>query len=147
MIKEKIAENLHEFVSIDYRDKIEYMAIRIGDNYLSDSGINAGDVIIVHKQNYVENGDLALTYREGRACVRKVSYNPDEEIMVLYTSNPEYPPVIIEGRKTEDLLILGRVVEVRKFFTSSALSHGGGYNLIDKRTLLFGVSFAFVTAS
>ena len=125
MIKEKIAENLHEFVSIDYRDKIEYMAIRVGDNYLSDSGINAGDVIIVHKQNYVENGDLALTYRTGRACVRKVSYNPDEEIMVLYTSNPEYPPVIIEGRETEDLLILGRVVEVRKFFIS-----GGGGNLI-----------------
>nr|DAW21202.1 MAG TPA: SOS regulatory protein LexA [Caudoviricetes sp.] len=140
MIKEKIAENPHEFVSIDYRDKIEYMAIRVGDNYLSDSGINAGDVIIVHKQNYVENGDLALTYRAGRACVRKVSYNPDEEIMVLYTSNPEYPPVIIEGRETEDLLILGRVVEVRKFFISGG---GGQFNrLIKKKAVLFwGTAF------
>ena len=58
MREEEIATRLGEFLSFGNNRK-DFIAVKAGDNAWKDKGINAGDILIVHKQETIENGKLA----------------------------------------------------------------------------------------
>ena len=125
MREEEIATKLGEFLSFGNNRK-DFIAVKAGDNAWKDKGINAGDILIIHKQETIENGKLALTYEGKEIRLRKACYDKDRKITLLYSPNPKQQPIVAESEPSENGFVLGQVVEVRRYFVDTSTCGGGG---------------------
>ena len=79
-----------------------------------DSMINArifdGDLLFVKKQEYVDNGEIAVVLIDDEATVKRVYFNRDDSILTLMPENPTYKPMRYMGRDLDRIRILGKVV-------------------------------------
>lgn len=82
---------------------------------MKDLGINDGDIAIVHQQNNVKNGDLALLIVNDDECTLKRIRKFDGGI-ILESANPEYPLRVFIGEDLNKIKIVGKVLEIRKKF-------------------------------
>jgi len=79
-----------------------------GDS-MSGSRIQPGDKVLVRKQDYLDNGQIAVVLvNDEEATLKRVKHI--DEAIILYPDNPKYQPQIY---RTEEVKILGRVVEVK----------------------------------
>jgi repressor LexA len=83
----------------------EYFALRVQGDAMKGAGILPGDLVVVHRQEDAENGQLVVVLVEGEAAVRTLSIK-NRHIWLL-PANPAYPP--IDGT---DLPIVGRVEQL-----------------------------------
>lgn len=75
--------------------------------------IENGDIIQVLKQDWAENGQIAVVLIDGEdAVVKKIEYTSDT--VKLISINPEWAPRIFTGSERELLTILGVVKKVIK---------------------------------
>lgn len=76
-----------------------------------------GDVVIVRKQETVENGDIAVVLVNGDEATVKKFYRTDAGIKLVAT-NPKYDPFFFtpEEVNTLPVQIIGKVVELRAKF-------------------------------
>ena len=77
-----------------------------------DSMINArihdGDIVYIHQQPEVENGEIAAVLIENEATLKRVYVYPDK--LVLNPENPAYPPMVFSGSELENIRIIGKAV-------------------------------------
>ena len=76
-----------------------------------------GDVVIVRKQEDVDNGDIAVVLVNGdSATVKKIKKGPDG--VMLIPNNPAFEPMFYSNDDIQSLpvIILGKVVELRGKF-------------------------------
>lgn len=72
-----------------------------------------GALIQVHKQDYAENGKVAIILIDGEeAVVKKFFCDCEKEEVRLESFNPEYAPRIFKGKDISRLKILGVAVKV-----------------------------------
>ena len=85
----------------------EHFALRVRGESMLEAGILPGDVVVVHQQQQVRNGDIVVALFEDEATVK--IYRRENGHIWLYPENssPEYQPIDGEGCR-----ILGRVVAV-----------------------------------
>lgn len=70
--------------------------------------IEDGALIQVHKQDYADNGNIAVVLIDGEtAVVKRYFYDVAAEAVRLESCNPEYPPRIFRGAEIERLKVLG----------------------------------------
>ena len=74
--------------------------------------IEDGDTIVVHRQNHVDNGKIAIVMIGENTIVKRVDFNRDRLILTSY--NPEYPPMIIEGSELTNVKVVGLVQQIIK---------------------------------
>lgn len=108
---------------IDYEEIPESMA-RLGEHFaLRISGssmepkISDGDVVIVRKQEDVDNGAIAIVLVNGEdATCKKIRKH--ENGLTLVSTNPAYEPMYFSNEEVNNkpLVILGKVVELRAKF-------------------------------
>lgn len=114
-------EDIDDWEEINYPGAVrgEYIALRIkGDSM--EPRICEGDVIIIHIQPTVDNGDLAAVrvndhYTDGVcATCKKVKFTSDGGIMLM-SINPAYEPMYFSRKqiREEGVEIIGKVVELR----------------------------------
>lgn len=79
-----------------------------------DSMINArildGDIVFIQKQDMVENGEIAAVIIENDATLKRVSYYPEREMIILKAENPKYEDFIYSGEELNQIRILGKAV-------------------------------------
>ena len=84
-----------------------------------DSMINArifdGDVVFIHKQDVVDNGDIAAVSIDDEVTLKRVYYYPEDQILRLQPENPQYAPKTYSGEELDHIHILGKAV----FFQST----------------------------
>lgn len=92
----------------------EYFGLKIkGDSMLPD--IKNGDVVIVRRQEQVENGEIAIVLINGdEATAKKVKHT--ESGIMLIPNNPSFEPMFFSAEEisTKPVQIIGRVVELRR---------------------------------
>lgn len=91
----------------------EFIALRIHGNSMQPR-MCENDVIIVRRQDDVENGDTAVVFvNGGDATCKKIKKMADG--IMLVSTNPEYEPMYYTNKQINDLpiRILGKVVEIR----------------------------------
>ncbi len=91
----------------------EFFALRIkGDSMLPR--IRRGDVVIVRKQDTVEEGECAIVLVNGNEGVCKRIHYRDDGISLL-SNNEEYPPMTFTRQQIQDMpvRIVGKVEEIR----------------------------------
>lgn len=108
-------ENIYDYEEIPEHWTIhhEYFALKVkGDSMAPRMYDN--DVVIVRKQDDVENGEIAIVLVNGTdATIKKILKSPDG--ITLQPLNFNYTPKFYSNREIEELpvKILGRVVELR----------------------------------
>lgn len=106
----------YEEISLDMASKGEYFALSIkGDSM--EPKISEGDVVIVRKQDIVENGELAVVLVNGNdATVKKFYMN--ENGVSLISTNSAYDPFYYTKEQVDTLpvRVIGKVVELRAKF-------------------------------
>ncbi len=75
--------------------------------------IESGDTVLVHKQDIVDSGTIAVVLLdEDEALVKRVVY--DKDWIELQSINPMYPPMRLEGADVLRIRVLGAVKMILK---------------------------------
>ena len=108
---------------IDYEEISEEMA-RAGDHFAlrirgdsMEPKFSEGDVVIVRKQEAVDNGQVAVVMVNGNDATVKKFYKTAAGVM-LVGNNPSFVPLTYTPEQVEQLpvRVIGRVVELRAKF-------------------------------
>jgi len=83
----------------------EHFALRVRGESMLNAGILPGDLVVVHRQQEVHNGEIVVALFEDEATVK--TYQRKDGQVWLLPENPEYQP--IDGTHAE---IIGKVVAV-----------------------------------
>ncbi len=106
----------YEEISEEMAAQGEYIALRIkGDSM--EPKISDGDVVIIRRQESVENGQIAAVMVNGDSATLK-RIKQENNGLWLISSNQAYPPIFYTRKECEQLpvRILGRLVELRAKF-------------------------------
>ena len=80
-----------------------------GDSMIGDR-IFDGDIVFIHKQPMVENGEIAAILIGDNATLKRVSYDKEAGILQLFPSNPTKPIQTYRGEELNTIRILGKAV-------------------------------------
>lgn len=91
----------------------ELFFLKVTGDSMNLSRINNGDILLVRRQEEVENGQIAIVIVNGYdATVKKFYNNHNGTITLLPNStNPKHEPIIIDLSKDKCFCILGRVIQ------------------------------------
>ena len=103
----------YEEISLEMASYGEYFALSIRGDSMAPR-ITEGDVVIVRRQNTVENGDTAVVFVNGEDATVKRFYHTEHGIK-LVPINPAYEPLFFSPSEAERLpvVVIGKVVELR----------------------------------
>ncbi|SMC87648.1 transcriptional repressor LexA [Papillibacter cinnamivorans] len=87
----------------------EHFALRVRGESMIDAGILPGDLVVVHRQNTAQNGEIVVALLEDEATVKRLSRKNGK--ILLVPENPDYEP--IDGTGAE---ILGKVTAVLRYY-------------------------------
>ena len=106
-------ENIEEYLTFDTNGLTgEHFALRVRGESMLEAGILPDDLVVVHQQQQVRNGDIVVALFEDEATVK--TFRREDGHVWLYPENssPEYQPIDGEG-----CAILGKVVAVIRRYT------------------------------
>lgn len=105
-------QNIEGYTLTDLNGGAEYFALRVNGDSMNAARIEDGDVIIVRRQDEVENGELAVVMvGDDDATVKRFYTTNDTVTLMPQSRNPEHQPQIYDLKKTK-IRVLGRVVKV-----------------------------------
>ncbi len=102
-------ENIEDFIKMDKNIDAEF-ALRCKGDSMVEARINNGDIVYIHQQPDVENGEIAAVLIGNDATLKRVYKYPDKGMLVLKPANPEYEDFIFIGEELNDIRILGKAV-------------------------------------
>lgn len=107
---DRLAQQEHEgYAAADVAQPDEYFYLRVTGDSMAPQ-IAAGDLALIHSQQAVENGQIAVVLlQDDEATIKRVLFAGKN--VILQPLNPAYAPVVLEG---EDCRILGRVVRTMR---------------------------------
>ena len=88
----------------------------VGDS-MKDARILPGDYLYVHRQDYLNNGDIGVVLIDNEATVKTVYFKGDT--MILQPANDEYQPIILDAKTQQEknVSIIGKVLHNRIKFS------------------------------
>lgn len=108
-------ENVIGYIAIDkdLGDPENYYALKIKGDSMAPI-LNEDDIVVVHKQNDVENGNVAIILIDDEEATVKRVYKTEKGIK-LEAFNPYYPTreFTAEEIKNKPVKIIGKVIEAR----------------------------------
>jgi DNA helicase II / ATP-dependent DNA helicase PcrA len=84
-------------------------ALRVTGDSMMDAGIDKGDIVIVHRQEAVVNGDIVIALIDEEATMKK--FMSMGSTMLLISENTNYEPIQMNPN---DVVINGKVIGVLK---------------------------------
>ncbi len=102
-------ENVESYVYIEQKNAQDYFALRVSGDSMIGAGILPNSLLIVHKQNTANNGDIVVASVDGESTVKR--YKENNGAVFLMPENPAYDPILITEKTA--FYIFGKVVEVR----------------------------------
>lgn len=102
-------ENTEGYVYISYKPKEEYFALRVHGESMKNAGIQDKSILICHKQEVAESGDIVVAMLNKEQTVKR--FKQIGTSVFLMPENPAFDPIPVTPN--DELIILGKVVEVR----------------------------------
>mgnify|MGYP000562460395 FL=1 len=106
------AENIEGYTLTDLNGGAEYFGLRVTGDSMNAARIHEGDIVIVRRQDIVENGQIAVVLIDGQDATLK-RFNRDGDIVTLMpqSTNPKNKALTYNLKKSS-VKILGLVVRV-----------------------------------
>lgn len=108
-------ENISEWLQIDANIRADF-ALRCKGDSMINARIFDGDIVYIHQQPIVENGEIAAVIVSDintEATLKRV-YVYDDHV-VLEAENPMYKPIVFWGADIQKVKILGKAVAFTSF--------------------------------
>lgn len=76
--------------------EIEYFYLRVTGDSMIGAGIEEGSLVLIHKQNYAENGQIvACMVNEEDATLKR--FRQQGNTVMLIPENPKYDPIVLSA--------------------------------------------------
>jgi repressor LexA len=100
----------YSFIDSSLVPSSECFYLRVNGDSMNLSNIIDGQLVMIRRQNEVENGEIALVLvNDEEATIRKFYRSEDMVTLMPHSSNPNNPPRIISLSR-ERIKVIGRVV-------------------------------------
>lgn len=116
-------QDIEGYLSVEYLEPENIFALRVCGYSMIEAGIFPDDLVIVNRQPSAQVGDIVVALVDEEATVKRLRYLDGK--IALCPENPSFSPIVVA---TEELKLLGKVVEVRRYYQnppSSSVSDGG----------------------
>lgn len=105
-------QNIEGYTLTDLNGGAEYFALRVKGDSMNAARIQEGDVLIVRRQEEVENGEVAIVMVGDDDATVKRFYSAGNTVTLMpQSTNPQHQAQIYDLRKTK-VKVLGKVVKV-----------------------------------
>lgn len=105
-------EHIEGYTLTELNGGAEYFALRVTGDSMNAIGINDGYLIIVRRQEEVENGEVAVVMvGDDDATVKRFYRTEDTVTLLPQSTNPTHKPQIYNARTT-NIKVLGKVKKV-----------------------------------
>ena len=105
-------QNVEGYTLTDLNGGAEYFALRVAGDSMNAIGIQDGYLIIVRRQETVENGEVAVVMVGDEDATVKRFYSTENTVTLMpQSTNPVHTPQIYDAKKTK-IEVLGKVVKV-----------------------------------
>lgn len=108
-------ENIEDYVDVPEDAHCDFCLRCKGDSMI-DAGIHDGDVVYIHVQPEVENGQIAAVRVDGEATLKRVFWDSDNQVLQLVPANSAYMPKVYSGQALENVHVEGRAVGFTHWF-------------------------------
>lgn len=108
-------EHIEGYTYTDLNHGNEYFGLRVKGDSMTAARIHEGDIVIIRRQDYIENGEIAVVIvGDDEATIKRYYQDENSPIVTLtpQSYNPEHQPQTYDARKT-NIRILGKVVRVQ----------------------------------
>ena len=102
-------ENIEDYVDVPEDTHCDFCLRCKGDSMI-DAGIHDGDLVYIHIQPEVENGQIAAVRIDGEATLKRVFWDSANQVLQLVPANSSYMPKVYSGQSLESVHIEGRAV-------------------------------------
>ena len=103
-------EHIEGYTYTDLNGSAEYFALRVSGDSMNAARMNDGDLLIVRRQDIVDNGDIAVVLVGDEDATVKRFYKDGNTITLMpQSTNPTHQPQVYDAKKTR-IRIQGRVV-------------------------------------
>lgn len=106
-------ENIDGYIEVNPQDPADFALICKGSSMRPR--LIDGDVVLIHQQPTVENGQTAAVLIGEEATLKRV-YFPDREHIILSPENPDFSPMSFAKEELNNIKILGKVVGFVRYF-------------------------------
>lgn len=100
-------ENIENYITVDAKANVDFALKCKGDSMIN-ARIFDGDIVYIHSQPDVENGEIAAVLIGNEATLKKVHKYPNK--LVLSPCNPMYDDLVYSEEQLNDIRILGKAV-------------------------------------
>lgn len=100
-------EHIEEYIDIPKHIVADFALTCKGDSMIN-ARIFDGDIVYIHQQETVENGEIAAVLIDGEATLKRVRLFDDH--ISLEPENPQYRPLVFWGEEMNAIHILGKAV-------------------------------------
>lgn len=105
MVNENVVGYEHSSDNCDF-------CLKVKGNSMTGARIYDGDIVFVHKQPDVENGEIAAVIVDGEEVTLKRVYKVNGTV-ILHAENPEYKDLVFSKKDFKQVKILGKVRYVK----------------------------------
>lgn len=69
-----------------------------------------GDIVFIQQRDMVEDGEIAAVIIEDEVTLKRLSYYPGKNLLILKPENTKYEDLVYTGEELDHIRILGRAV-------------------------------------
>lgn len=102
-------EHFEAYVETGANIKADFCLRAKGDSMIG-ARIQDGDIVFIHKQEMVDDGEIAAVLIDDEATLKRVYYDQENGILQLFAENPQYKTMRFTGEELDHIRILGKAV-------------------------------------
>lgn len=103
-------EHIEGYTYTELNGGAEYFALRVSGDSMTAARINDGDLLVVRKQDIVDNGEIAVVIvGDDEATVKRFYRDGSTVTLMPQSTNPIHQPQIYNTKETH-IRVIGRVV-------------------------------------
>lgn len=105
-------EQFEAYVEGGANIKADFCLRAKGDSMIG-ARIYDGDIVFIHKQEMVDDGEIAAVLIDDEATLKRVYYDQENGVIQLFAENPQYKTMRFSGEELDHIRILGKAVALQ----------------------------------
>lgn len=104
-------EDRESYVDAGTNVKADFCLKAKGDSMIN-ARIHDGDIVFIHRQDIVENGEIAavVVNHDSEATLKRFFYYRERATLILKPENPAYEDLIFQNEELNDVHVLGKAI-------------------------------------
>ena len=109
-------ENRESYVDAETNIKADFCLKAKGDSMIN-ARIHDGDIVFIHRQDIVENGEIAavVVNHDSEATLKRFFYYRERATLILKPENPDYEDLIFQNEELNEVHVLGRAIAFQSY--------------------------------